>query len=208
MRSATSAGTDTYENATFDVNRRTWLLTNGVMANDSAVPATYCQATNADASADGSLESVDAATEAKCTVWDVAGNVWQWTRGLIAANATTSSTGARLGGDRFMNGMSAWVAYSDVTLQANAPAWWIPKLAGETVLTSTQNAGAYFDGDSQAGALDAVDLGYGTLRVSGFAAVYRGGHWSDTTVAGLDLSSLNFGPGYRASFVGFRAASR
>jgi len=199
--------TDTTENATFDVLRRTWLLTNGVMANDSAVPATYCQATNADASANGSLESVDAATEAVCTVWDVAGNVWQWTRGMVAANAATSSTGARLGGDRFIDGLSRNQQYSNVTLQANAPAWWIPKLAGGTVLTATQNVGTYFDGDNQAGAFDAVNLGYGLGSVSGFAAVIRGGAWNFVSNAGLAAANQNDGPGNRFPGIGFRAAS-
>jgi len=199
--------TDTSENATFDVNRRTWLLTNGVMANDSAVPATYCKATNADASVDGSLESVNAATEAKCTVWDMAGNVWQWTRGLVAANAATSSTGLRAGGDRFIDGMSNWQEYSNVTLQANAPAWWLPTLADGTVLTSAQNAGWYYDGWGQTGAYDVFDLGYGVFDVSGFAAVGRGGCWFDGAGAGLAAAFLPFGPGFRDSAFGFRAAS-
>jgi len=198
--------TDTTENATFDVNRRTWLLTNGVMANDSAVPATYCAATNADASANGSLESVNAATEAKCTVWDMAGNVWQWTRGLIAANAATSSTGVRAGGDRFIDGQSGLQQYSNVILQANAPAWWIPKLVNGTVLTSAQNAGIYFDGQSQTGTWDSVNIGYGAgVFVSGFAAVFRGGN--NGTTAGLATAQMVFGPGFRASSFGFRASS-
>jgi len=205
--------TDTTENATFDVNRRTWLLTNGVMANDSAVPATYCQATNADKSPNGSRESVDAATEAKCTVWDMAGNVWQWTHGLIAANATTSSMGARAGGDRFIDGNSGIQPYSNATLQANAPAWWIPKLAGGTVLTATQNVGIYVDGSGQTGVSDNINLGYGsTPNVSsvavvprgGFAAVHRGG---GDSLAGLATADLFVGPGNRYPLIGFRAAA-
>jgi len=205
----TGTATDTTENATFDVNRRTWLLTNGVMANDSAVPATYCKATNADASVDGSLESVNAATEALCTVWDMAGNVWEWTRGLIAANATTSSTGVRVGGDRFINGASGPQEYSNVTLQANAPAWWLPTLSGGgATLTSLQNVGIYYDGFPQSGMWDDINLGYGTFSyVSGFAPVNRGGGWIRGADAGLGTADLLFSAGNRLSYIGFRAAA-
>jgi len=202
--------TDTSENATFDVNRRTWLLTNGVMANDSAVPASYCAATNADASADGSLESVNATTEAICTVWDIAGNVFQWTRGLIAANATTSSTGVRAGGDNFIDGLSGFQQFSNVTLQANAPTWWIPTLSianGSTTLTTAQNVGRYFDGTVQAGAFDNLDIGYGVNLADGFATVQRGEFATGITNAGISAARLGGGPGGLNATIGFRAAA-
>jgi len=113
----------------------------------------------------------------------------------------------RRGNKSCFDGLSGIQQYSNVTLQANAPAWWIPTLVGGTVLTATQNAGIYFDGFAQTGSSDIFNLGYGVNNVSGFAAVVRGGNWINGTSAGLGAANLAVGPGGRLSDVGFRAAA-
>ena len=197
----TGTATDTTENHTFDVHRRTWLLTNGVMANDSAVPASYCKATDVDGLP--GLESVDAATEALCTVWDIMGGVPEWSRGLIAAIATTSGTGLQAGGDYFLHATTGLQAqeYSNGTMQANAPAWWLPTLSGGTTLTSAQNVGIYIE-NTPGGTWTDTNIGYGAAFYSGgFAAVARGG-------GGICNVYLGEGPNSSMQSYSFRAASR
>ncbi|MDQ6962421.1 MAG: hypothetical protein Q9M28_07845, partial [Mariprofundaceae bacterium] len=182
------------------INTRTHTIANGttvfgyssigvqaaIVLNDPAVPAAY-----------------------SAVVYDLAGNVYEWTLGLIAANI---NTGAVAGGDRFVSGNSNWVEYTAVT--GTMPTWWKPVLSTVTTLNSTGDVGKYNDGIQLVGATGAADniaIGYTPLSptgiTSGFAAVARGGRWDDGTSAGISAASLVYGPGYQDAGIGFRASA-
>lgn len=180
--------------------RRTLSIPNGVVARDFDVPLGY-----------------------QATVWDLAGNAAEWSRGLIAAKPSTSLSKARNGGDRFVNGLTAPLDYLGTPVAGAAtvslslmPGWWKPTAAGK-VLAAASGAGLYLDGaassdtngDGQSdGARSQLDYGYGASNFSdGFSAILRGGDYASVDVVGVAAAELLNAPGYRAPNIGFRAVA-
>ncbi len=165
-------------------------------------------------------------------IWDFSGNVAEWTRELLVANATTgySSAGGVVGGDRFLDGKSEWNEFANVIKTESEPnflmpTWLEPRLSSNLRLDHENNYfGQYNDGNSDTGVIcsssyidagPAIDFSYGTGNDSatshngGVAALYRGGSYEKLGYDkyGVNLLSVAFSPAYRAPFIGFRAAS-
>jgi hypothetical protein len=164
--------------------RRTLVLANGMASRDFGVPLNHA-----------------------VVIWDVAGNVWEWTRGLVAARIEVSASGTQPGGDRFLGGAAQWAEFnSDEVRASSMPDWWKPVLPHfeNQVLDSTAGAGTYYDGTSATGAAFNAGSSFG----SDFASVRRGGHWSNSGLqqnSGVATTILESGPDDRRAGVGFRA---
>ncbi|MDP3739797.1 MAG: hypothetical protein Q8R02_20585 [Hyphomonadaceae bacterium] len=180
--------------------RRTLGIPNGIVARDFGVPLSY-----------------------QTTVWDLAGNAAEWTRGLIAAKSTTSLSKSRAGGDRFVNGLTAPLDYLGIPVSGTStvslslmPGWWKPTVGGK-VLGTASGAGLYLDGaansdgngDGQSdGARSQLDYGYGADGFSdGFSAILRGGDYASIDIAGVAAAEFLNAPGFRAPSIGFRAVA-
>lgn len=110
-------------------------------------------------------------------IWDLAGNLWQWTDNTI------------MGADKPVGNPSAWVEWDTVSnygtsnydsLKPSNSAW-----------KSTQRVGQYYQGSATGGP----------------NAFLRGAGWSDSSSAGAFALVLYFAPGYSGySTVGFRCA--
>ena len=180
--------------------RRTMVLANGIRARDFDVPLNY-----------------------STVVWDLAGNVAEWTAGAVAAKASTSQTKSRAGGDRFIDGRTAPLDYLGVQVSqptpvslAGMPAWLKPRTSTKT-LGFAAGAGYYLDGsaasdqnnDGQSdGARVSVNYGYGSNGFAdGFAFPLRGGDFRSADFTGVSTLDLQNGPGYRSNDIGFRATA-
>lgn len=190
---------DTGNSATSGADqKRVFVIANGVMTRDFGLPLSY---------------SVE--------IWDMSGNVAEWTRGIVGAVDTTSTTAGRSGGDRFANGLSGLFGYDGTSLNASTqtiasmPAWLKPTVGKTTFLTRAQGVGVYNDGPTASdtdgdgksnGSYCSFELGYGPngfvdhyaddVRGSDFTAASNGG------IAGLDVEN---GLCRRLSTIGFRA---
>ena len=114
-------------------------------------------------------------------VWDMAGNVWQWTNNTIAQAKKPVGGG----------GTSAWSEWTTVgsydgTILTQQTAG--PLSGGSSGWNSTQGVGQYFEG---------------TVDPAGFI---RGGGWGDGGDAGVGALHLLFGPGTVTDNFGFRCA--
>ena len=117
------------------------------------------------------------------TIWDLSGNVWEWTNDTIQGqNKPNTSSGAFF---------QEWTAISnygilsyDLTRPSNPgnPAW-----------NSTQNMGQYYAG---------------TVTGTTTFAFLRGGAWNDTTNAGVFTLYLAFTPSNSFNVIGFRCVVR
>jgi hypothetical protein len=179
---------NTFPDSSNDIDqRRTLVLANGTAARDFELPLNHA-----------------------VVIWDLAGNVWEWTRGLVAARSEASITGNRAGGDRFLGGDAGWVEFDALALAARSmPDWWKPILphAEGRVLNSSNGAGSYFDGFSARGAAYLQGSEYG----SDYASVRRGGHWGNSgnrEFSGIATTILESGPDDRRVGIGFRAVGR
>jgi len=169
--------------------RRTHVLRNGVIARDFNVPLSH-----------------------EIVLWDLAGNVWNWTKDLVAARVEVSDDQMTVGGDRFLGGASEWVEFTSMAVADSAlPEWWKPKLfhLENSILDTSNGAGAYYDGQRSTGAVRNIDGPF--VRTSDFAAVRRGGQWSNSNSileTGLGTTVLHSGPDDRRTGIGFRAVAQ
>ncbi len=177
------AGTDEDELLVTDLYRRIHIIENGIFAEDPSVAPDYY-----------------------AYIWDISGNVEEFTRGFIAANETT---GSNTGGDTFLTGDSGWEDLSTIygTDNRDAPDWMLPILADDILLESAQLAGRYYEGASINGAQDLADIGYGGGYFSGFSTILRGNHYSSGYYSGVATIKLVKGPASYSFWSGFRAAS-
>jgi hypothetical protein len=169
--------------------RRTHIVANGMAARDFTLPL-----------------------EHSVVIWDLGGNVWEWTADLVAARYEISSSGSRRGGDRFLHGDATWQEFNGAELvngDLPMPAWWKPVLphAESLILGSQQGAGSYYDGNTSEGAL----YNGGNSRGGDYASIRRGGHWSykgedgEPSNAGITTTILHSGVRDPRAGVGFRA---
>jgi prepilin-type N-terminal cleavage/methylation domain-containing protein len=113
-------------------------------------------------------------------VWDMAGNVWQWTNDTIQdQNQPTAGAGGFAW--RQFTVITTWGTMTQQTAGPANSAW-----------NSSQGIGEiYSDGTS------------GNTTLYGFI---RGGNWNAGGVAGVESLSLSNTPGYTLNYIGFRCA--
>jgi len=160
-------------NAYSDSDRRYFVISNNLLGNDPHVPETYTT-----------------------TVFDLSGNLAEWTRGMVAVD------------DRFLGGAAGLQEY--VAIENMAPKWWLPILRGEfSPLHSIYGAGMYYDGATTSGATDTLALTGYFGDVDPYAVVVRGGSFAkgDSALLGISAAKLNYGPGFKDPTIGFRGAS-
>ncbi len=130
-------------------------------------------------------------------VFDLSGNLSEWTDGLIAK------------GDRFVNGGSGVLEFESIN---NMPTWLKPFVKDLNLSVGSEvGAGQYHDGFAIAGANDTLEISTHTFGdVDDYASVARGGSSSidDKSLVGIGAMKLTYGPGYKGPTVGFRGASK
>ena len=163
-----------FQGDTFKSKERNYfVIANNLLGQDTHVPSDY-----------------------KVQVYDLSGNLAEWTNGMIAKE------------DRFLGGDATEIEYT--TLGSDTPRWWMPILNGENApLNSLYGAGKYYDGSSLNGTNDTLNLTGNTGDVDKYAVVARGGSktQADQTLVGISAAKLNYGPGFKDPSLGFRAAS-
>jgi hypothetical protein len=168
--------------------RRTHILQNGVVSRDFTLPRAF-----------------------GIVVWDLGGNVWEWTRDMVASRQETSVNGSRTGGDRFLDGGQGWVEFDNASLNSSAmPAWMFPRLnnADATLLDSALGAGSYYDGTDSSGSFSYGGFSFGANTQQDYAVIRRGGLWglgADSHHSGIAAAILESSPTDRRTGVGFRA---
>ena len=116
-------------------------------------------------------------------IWDLAGNVWQWTSG-------TSTTG--------QPGITGEIAY----------AW---KQYTAVTATGTLSPNVFPSGTSISGAntwtlTNGIGQLYSNAGETGLRGFIRGGHWTYGSYAGVLALYLGYAPSYTSTAVGFRVA--
>jgi formylglycine-generating enzyme required for sulfatase activity len=118
-------------------------------------------------------------------IWDLAGNVYEWTTGTIAANAQPGLSG---------ESAYAWKQWNNASLLMNGlpynsqPA--STGISGITGWSSTQGIGQLYSNYGETGA----------------RAFLRGGYWSGGSGAGVLSLNLNGSSGGASTNVGFRVS--
>ena len=156
-----------------ETDRRYFVIANNLLGNDPHVPSNYTT-----------------------TVFDLSGNLAEWTRGMVAID------------DRFLGGAAGLQEYT--AIESTAPKWWLPILRGETSpLHSIYGAGMYYDGATTSGATDTLPITGNFGDVDPYAVVARGGSFAkgDSDLLGVSAAKLNYGPGFKDPTIGFRGAS-
>jgi formylglycine-generating enzyme required for sulfatase activity len=117
-------------------------------------------------------------------IWDLAGNVWEWTSGTVQSPTIQPGiTGAGYDGRQ-------WTAITNPgTLSIN------PSPAG----TGIAGASAWNTGNG-------IGLIYSDTEQVGLRGFLRGGYWTGGSGAGVLTLSLYLAPSYAAADVGFRVA--
>ncbi len=156
-----------------ETGRRYFVIENKLLGEDLHVPKDY-----------------------SAKVYDLSGNLAEWTNGMFAVK------------DRFLGGAAGLAEYN--TLGNDTPKWWLPIIQGETTpLHSLYGAGMYYDGATTSGATDTLNITGSTGDVDPFAVVARGGSAAigDQALTGVSAAKLNYGPGFQDPSIGFRGAS-
>ena len=163
-----------YQGKTFTgTDRRYFVIANDLLGHDPHVPSDYTT-----------------------TVYDLSGNLAEWTRGMFAKE------------DRFLGGDQGFNDYT--TLGAEVPRWWLPIVTGATLpLHHVYGAGMYYDGSNRSGATDTLAITGKTGDVDPYAVVARGGSATegDDALVGVSAAKLSYGPGFKDPSIGFRGAS-
>jgi len=117
-------------------------------------------------------------------IWDIAGNVWEWTAG--------QTTGGQPGVAG--NAYASWIQWPNVTTNGTLPVSPSPHstgITGSNTWTSTNGIGQLISNTTET-----------SLR--GFL---RGGNWGDGGSAGVAFLYLFSGPSRTNTYIGFRTAS-
>lgn len=113
-------------------------------------------------------------------VWDMAGNIWQWTNNTITGTNEPHGTAASWNWYQFNDGGMTYNGMTQSTVAASTPSW-----------NSSNGVGELYS-------LNGID---GTIY--GFL---RGGLWNYGGTAGVETLYLYYGPGAVDGAVGFRCA--
>ncbi len=115
-------------------------------------------------------------------IWDIAGNVWEWTSGTIAAGQQPGLSG---------EAAYVWKQWNSPSLLMNGlPGSSQPSAAGAGSYSSTQGIGQL----------------YSNYGETGTRAVRRGGAWGNGTYAGVLALGLSDAPSSAHAYLGFRAS--
>ena len=114
------------------------------------------------------------------TIWDLAGNVWEWTNDTITGVNEPYSGVAGWQWREF----TALTNYGTLTQQTTGPS--------NASWNATQGMGRIYSWD-------------GTANATTYAFI-RGGSWNDGALAGVETLNLGPGPAYTGGTVGFRCA--
>ena len=118
-------------------------------------------------------------------IWDVAGNVWEWTSGTIAGGQQPGLAG---------ESAYAWKDWNDAGLELGG--------LDPKTLPSYGNAAAA----SWTRSANGIGGLYSNRGEAGLRAFRRGGSWGDGTVSGVFALNLSLAPGYSYTHIGFRVA--
>ena len=118
-------------------------------------------------------------------IWDLSGNVWEWTSGTIAGGQQPGLTG---------ESAYAWKEWNDANLQLGG-------LDPKTI-PSYGNAAL----SSLTGATNGLGRLYSNRGETGLRAFRRGGYWNSGSNAGVFTLDLASAPGNSGSSIGFRVA--
>lgn len=117
-------------------------------------------------------------------IWDLSGNLWEWTSG--------SSTGAQPGTSGY-----SWVQYPSVSSLGNVPATSFP-----SALMSTPSLASIASWNSNQG----IGQLYSNSTETGTRVYFRGGTWDNTTLAGVLSFNLSRPGSTTGANTGFRVA--
>jgi len=123
-------------------------------------------------------------------LWDLSGNVWEWTDDTITYNS------------RYYGGANTWMSYSSddgTTKIATSPTFPSLKLPSNG-WNSNQGMGRYYDGFNAGGTWT------GSAYTGTVAGFLRGGRWYDGAVAGAFALNLFLTPSPFGSDIGFRCS--
>ncbi|QQS17431.1 collagen-like protein [Candidatus Saccharibacteria bacterium] len=118
-------------------------------------------------------------------IWDLSGNVYEWTSGTIAGSQQPGLAG---------ESAYAWKEWNDANLQLGG--------LDPKTLPAYGNAAL----SSLTGATNGLGRLYSNRGETGLRAFGRGGSWGSGTYAGVFALFLFFAPGSTSSSVGFRVA--
>jgi formylglycine-generating enzyme required for sulfatase activity len=120
-------------------------------------------------------------------IWDLSGNVWEWTNWTLGGSLSTDMSDAQKASSGGST-VAAWIEYTAVdNFPANSPA--IALLPDNPSFDADEGMGRYYSG-------------------TGGGAALRGGKWSDHTNAGAFALGLSYPSSLVQSYVGFRCVFR
>jgi len=127
------------------------------------------------------------------TIWDLSGNVWEWTQQTIGTPTFTTSNIGVAGDSAF-----AWRDYTNGSLSlAN-----LPTVSRPSALAGNETLGAIGSWDNSKG----IGRVYANYADASARAFQRGGPWSNTSNVGVLALNLSYtGSGWGTS-IGFRVA--
>ena len=114
-------------------------------------------------------------------IWDLGGNVWEWTSYYNSGGRPNSGSG--------------WTEYNNVTVDGAATL--------VTDLRPTNSLKSFWNDSWNSG--QGIGQYYPETNGSG-GALLRGGNWDDGSNAGVFTAALNLDPSYTSSSLGFRCA--
>jgi len=147
----------------------------------SAIDSQACYRTTTDTSSNcggaGSQKRTHTLSNGE-VVWDLAGNVWEWTDNTI------------MGADKPAGNPAAWVEWTTVTSYGTLSHDALKPSNGNWY--SAQRVGQYYEGSASGGPY----------------AFLRGASWDSSTTAGVFALNLNYAPGDSGRrYIGFRCAA-
>lgn len=127
------------------------------------------------------------------TIWDLAGNVWEWTQGVISGAQPGLST------DDANGSIYSWKEWNAVGMNWNL----LPAGSQTSAIVSTPGLSAVSGWNSTNG----IGQLYSNQNQTGLRAFRRGGYWADSpSAAGILSLTLSGAPSNFLVYIGFRVS--